>query len=901
MRSSRSAPTAKSDVSLKPAPATIFSTPPFDPDAYASSAGSPATPGSLKRALRNGDAELRRRFESGVPVGELVRSRAALVDAVLKKVAEARLGAITKDMAVVAVGGYGRGELHPCSDIDLLILLGDGATRQEAIAGFIAALWDVGLEVGHSVRTVGDCVTHAAEDISVATSLMEARLLLGDAVLFHRMREATGPARLWPSQEFFAAKWREQQQRHAKFHDTAYRLEPNVKEGPGGLRDIQMVGWVAKRHFGADSLHELVARGFLTEDEYKSLSDGQDFLWKVRYALHLLHGRREDRLLFDSQIKLSHQAGFTDAPNNLAVEQFMQQYYRTVMELSRLNEMLLQLFDEAILNPSQGEVVPLGTDFADRGGFLTTRTSDLFERKPAALLDMFHVLEQHPRLKGVSAETIRRVRRNLHRLDETFRGERAHRELFMAILREPQGVTHELRRMNRYGVLGRYLPAFGAVEGRMQYDLFHAYTVDEHTLFVVSNLRRFALARYDHEFPLCSRIMQALPKAEVAYLAGLFHDIAKGRGGDHSELGAIEAEQFCLDHGLSRYDARLCAWLVQNHLLLSLTAQKKDISDPEVIRTFAAEVGDPLHLDYLYVLTVADVRATNPDLWNSWKAGLFAELYQTTSAALRRGSESPLDKDELIAETQRQASAILAERGIDPDAVQSVWRRLSEEYFLRHGADEIAWHTQNLTARLQTDTPLVLLRPQPERGGTAICVYSRNDDFIFGRVTAVLSQLGLTILDARIVLVGEDASLDTYAVLEDTGAPLIDPERLAEIERVLIREINRRNASPIAVTRRAPRQVRMFTTPTEIRFSDEPRNRRTVLEIVAGDRPGLLSQIGQALKACGVRLQNAKITTVGERAEDVFFVTDAQHRPLDDLAARERLRAALLDRIGERD
>ena len=900
MRFSRSAQTAKSDVSLTPTTTTTSSTPPFDPDAYASAVGSPASPASLKRALRNGDADLRRRFESGAPVGALVRSRAALVDALLKKVAEARLGVITQGMAVVAVGGYGRGELHPCSDIDLLILLGDRVGRQEAVAGFIAALWDVGLEVGHSVRTVDDCIVHAAEDISVATSLMEARLLLGDAGLFQRMREATGPARLWPSQEFFAAKWREQQQRHAKFHDTAYRLEPNVKEGPGGLRDIQMIGWVAKRHFGADSLHELVARGFLTEDEYKSLSDGQDYLWKVRYALHLLHGRREDRLLFDSQIKLSRQAGLTDAPNNLAVEQFMQQYYRTVMELSRLNEMLLQLFNEAILNPRQGEAVPLGPDFADQGGFLTTRTPDLFERKPAALLDMFHVLEQHPRLKGVSAETIRRVRRNLHRLDEAFRSEPAHRELFMAILREPQGVTHELRRMNRYGVLGRYLPAFGAVMGRMQYDLFHAYTVDEHTLFVVSNLRRFALARYDHEFPLCSRIMQALPKPEVAYLAGLFHDIAKGRGGDHSELGAVEAEQFCLDHGLSRYEARLCAWLVQNHLLLSITAQKKDISDPEVIRSFAGQVGDPLHLDYLYVLTVADVRATNPDLWNSWKAGLFADLYQATSAALRRGSESPLDKEELIAETQRQASMLLAERGMDPEAVQSVWRRLSEEYFLRHSADEIAWHTQNLTARLQGDTPLVLLRPQAERGGTALCVYSRNDDFIFGRVTAVLSQLGLTILDARIVPVGEDASLDTYAVLEDTGAPLMDPERLAEIERVLTREINRRNASPIAVTRRAPRQVRMFTTPTEILFSDEPRNRRTVLEIVAGDRPGLLSQIGQALKACGIRLQNAKITTVGERAEDVFFVTDAQHRPLDDLAARERLREVLLDRIGER-
>ena len=883
-------------------PAATGTAPLYDSEALERSLKGGARPlPALKRTLQQADAELKRRFEQGAPVESLVRERADLVDALLKKVFALHLAGLESELALVPVGGYGRGELHPWSDIDILLLVRQesGGAQRERIAAFITILWDIGLEVGHSVRTLAECVSHAREDITVATSLMEARLLAGDRALFLALMDATGPASIWPSQEFFAAKRREQQERHAKYHDTAYRLEPNVKESPGGLRDIQTVGWVAKRHFGAGTLHGLVEHGFLTEEEYSSLTAAQNYLWKLRYGLHLLNGRREDRLLFDAQIKLSRQAGFKDAPNNLGVEQFMQQYYRTVMQVSRLNEMLLQLFDEAILNPDSSEAVPLTADFADRGGFLTVRTPELFERKPGALLELFHVLEQHPRLKGVSAETIRRVRLALPVIDEAFRADPGNRALFMDILREPQGVTHELRRMNRYGVLGRYLPAFGAVVGRMQYDLFHAYTVDEHTLFVVSNLRRFALARYDHEFPLCSRIMQGLPKPEVAYLAGLFHDIAKGRGGDHSELGAVEAEQFCLDHGLTRYEARLTAWLVQNHLLLSITAQKKDISDPEVIQAFAAQVGDPVHLDYLYVLTVADVRATNPDLWNSWKAGLFTDLYHSANLALRRGAEAPLDKDELIAETQAKARALLAEHGLDTEATAGVWRQLSEEYFLRHSPDEIAWHTQNLAARLQGDVPLVFLRRQTERGGTAICVYSRHDDFIFGRVTAVLSQLGLTILDAGIVPVGEDASLDTYAVLEDTGAPIEDPERLSEIERVLVREINRRNASPIAVTRRAPRQVRMFTTPTRITFSDDPRNGRTVLEIAAGDRPGLLSQIGQALKACGLRLQNAKITTVGERAEDVFFITDAAHHPLDDPAARERLRDALLSRIGE--
>ncbi|MGH8373530.1 MAG: [protein-PII] uridylyltransferase, partial [Gammaproteobacteria bacterium] len=580
-------------------------------------------------------------------------------------------------------------------------------------------------------------------------------------------------------------------------------------------------------------------------------------------------------------------------------EQFMQDYYRSIKELGLLNEILLQSLEEVILAPVSADITPLDDAFTARNGFLHANDPELFTRRPSALLEIFHSLQQHPRLKGVGATTLRALRQSLHQIDTIFRAEPANRELFMTVLREPQGVTHELRRMNRYGVLGRYLPAFGAVVGRMQYDLFHTYTVDEHILFVVSNLRRFALSRYDEEFPLCSQIMQALPKPEIAYLAALFHDIAKGRGGDHSELGAQDAESFCLDHGLSRYEARLVSWLVQNHLLLSITAQKRDINDPQVVHEFASRVSDQMHLDYLYILTVADVRGTNPDLWNSWKASLFKELYRATSEALRHGLENPIDKDELIHETQQVAMQELRERGFDTSAILRVWDALSEEYFLRHTADEIVWHTSTLSRVTPDRLPLAFVREQPQRGGTAVCVYSHQDDFIFGRVTAVLSQLGLTVLDARLMPVGIDSRLDTYVVLEDDAAPTSEPERLREIERVLRHEINRHNASPIPVTRRAPRQVRMFTTPTQIHFAEDAVNARTVLEISAGDRPGLLSQIGQALKACEVRLQNAKITTVGERAEDVFFITGADGRPFDDAEAQARLRAALLSRIGE--
>ncbi len=854
----------------------------------------------LRDALRAGDRRLDEAFAAGAPVDTLVTGRAALVDSLIRRAWSLHLASAGEDLALVAVGGYGRGELHPCSDIDLTILAeqGMGERHRAALEAFLTLLWDIGLEVGHSVRTLADCVEQAGHDITVATNLMEARLLAGSQDLYAAMQAAVGPDRVWPSREFFAAKWAEQQARHAKFHNTAYKLEPNVKESPGGLRDIQMIGWVAKRHFGARTLHDLVAHDFLTEDEFAALKRGQDFLWRVRFALHVLAGRREDRLLFDSQLKLARQFGYEDTPEALGVEQFMQQYYREIMELSRLNEMLLQLFQEALLLDPGAPPSPLTARFQARQGFLEAAHPRVFAEHPPALLELFHVLQQNPELKGVSAHTIRLLRGALHLIDDAFRAEARNRSLFMDILGEPRGVTHELRRMNRYGVLGRYIPAFGRIVGRMQYDLFHIYTVDEHILFVVSNLRRFALPRFDHEFPLCSSIMQSLERPQLVYLAGLFHDIAKGRGGDHSELGAVDAETFCLEHGLSRYEARVVAWLVQHHLLLSVTAQKKDINDPRVLHEFATTVGDQFHLNCLYLLTVADVRATNPDLWNSWKASLFSDLFTNTQRALRRGLENPIDKDELVRETQEIARRMLHDAGLVDTTIDRIWLALSENYFLQHTADEIAWHTEALARHGDDDSALVIVRQQTRRGGTAISIYSRHDQFAFGRATAVLDQLGLTVVDARIVPVGNRASLDTYVVLEDTGEPIEDPHRVSEIRNVLQREVERGGASPIPVTRRAPRQVRMFTTPTQINFSTDARNNRTVMEISTGDRPGLLSEIGRALADCGVSLQYAKITTIGERAEDVFFISDALNQPLGDSDQQQHLHEALLARIG---
>jgi [protein-PII] uridylyltransferase len=726
-------------------------------------------------------------------------------------------------------------------------------------------------------------VRESKNDITVATNLMEARRIVGDTKLFERMREATSGSKLWPSRKFFEAKWAEQRARHHKFHDTAYNLEPNVKEGPGGLRDIQMIGWVAKRHFGADTLHELVTHEFLTEAEYASLSEGQEFLWQVRFALHVTTGRHEDRLLFDYQRTLAEEFGYSDDDANLAVEKFMKRYYRTIMELSRLNEMLLELFQEAILHAdARRSVTPINRRFQAVNGFIEVTDENVFKRYPFALLEVFLIVQQHDELKGVRASTIRLIRDHRHLIDDEFRADIRARSLFMEILKQPNRITRELRRMHRYGVLEEYLPVFGAIVGQMQYDLFHTYTVDEHSLFVVQNIRAFASPERRQAMPRCPELFARLPKPHLLYIAGLFHDIAKGRGGDHSELGMTLAMDFCTAHGLGQYDTRLVAWLVRHHLTMSLTAQRKDITDPDVITDFAETVGDQNHLDYLLLLTVADVRGTNPALWNDWKATLLGDLYESTTLALRRGLENPIDRAELIAETQQEARRLLDESNGSSDRADELWASLGDDYFLRSTADEIAWHTHAIVeATLDSSAdalPLALVRQG--RGGTEVFVYAADQEFLFAASTSVLGRLGLNIVDSRIITADNGMTLDSYVVFELDGKPVSGVAREREIRETLRKALVNPSAARRENQRLAKRQLRHFQTPTQVRFSDDPRNGRTVMEVIAGDRPGLLSAIGWALADARVRLQNAKIATFGERAEDVFFLTDSGNRPL---------------------
>ena len=851
-----------------------------------------------RETLKQGKHTLHELFDNNEDVEQLVHAYASFIDELLSRIWANHFQQTNTQAALIAVGGYGRSELHPGSDIDLLLLFEENSieSNKDNIEAFLTMLWDIGMEVGQSVRTVSDCVNESKKDVTVITNLVESRLLSGAEPLFDHMIEATATDKIWSSHDFFQAKWEEQKARHLRFDDTAYKLEPNIKESPGGLRDIQMIGWVAKRHFGAKDLHELVAHDFLSEEEYESLITGQRLLWKIRFALHSLTRRREDRLLFDYQKTLALQFRFDDGAHNLAVEQFMQQYYRTVMELDRLNEILLQHFQEAIIYADDSpDPIPLNRRFQLIKGFIEVTHDEVFNHYPYALLEVFLLLQTHPEAKGVRASTIRLIRSSQDLLDDKVRNDLRTRSLFMEILRQSHGITHELRRMNRYGILAAYLPQFAHIVGRMQYDLFHNYTVDEHILFVVRNLRRFTVPEFKHEFPLCSEIISKIAKPELLYMAGLLHDISKGQGGDHSELGEEVAIKICKDHGLGEYDTNLVAWLVKNHLIMSMTAQRKDINDPDVIHEFANNVGDVVHLDYLYLLTVADIRGTNPELWNSWKDSLLKELYRSTKRVLRIDDDILITHKSIIKSKKIDALKMLADNKISTEKTEQAWLDFNDDYFIQYTADEISWHMQSIVNIDLSSLPLVCVRNDKSRGSIAIFIYAPVQSQQFAATTATLEKAGLDIVDARILSSKDNYTLDTYLVLDIHENDNRD-ERINEIKQSLKQALNNQLNDPEAINRHIPRQHKHFDVKTEIRFSLDKNQQRTILEVITADRPGLLSKIGNAFKTCEIELQNAKIATIGLRIEDVFYITNKNNEPLTEkefLLLRDTLKEQL--------
>jgi len=850
-------------------------------------------PANLKQALQAFRAEMEKRFHQGTPVVELLHARARFIDGLLSSCWRHYMGPFQKNAALVAVGGYGRRELHPCSDIDLLILVPEQepAELECNLGHLFTLLWDIGLQPGHSVRTVTQCVEAAEKDQTIITNLMDARLIAGDAQLFEAMNEGIAPTRIWPSREFFQAKRKEQEARYAKCHDTAYNLEPNIKEGPGGLRDIQTIAWVIKRHSNAATLSELVEQGELTADEYAELQRDLQYLWKLRFALHILAGRCEDRLLFDYQRTLAEWFGY-EGGGNAAVEAFMQAYFRTAQRVQRLNEMLLQMLEETLCPDFHAEAEPLDMHFQITNGHLEIRHPAVFVEHPLGLLEIFLQLQKQPHLKGIRANTIRAIRQHLHLIDDDFRQNVQARRLFLEIFRQPEGITHQLRRMNRYGVLAAYLPEFAHIAGRMQYDLFHAYTVDEHSLFVVRNLRRMGIARFREELPFAAKIFPRIGKPEILYLVGLYHDMGKGRGGDHSIIGERLARDFCQRHEIPEKDTRLICWLVRNHLIMSVTSQRKDIQDPEVIQAFAAQVESEERLNHLYLLTVADIRGTNPTLWNSWRDTLLRELFLGTRKVLREKTALTARRERIDA-TRKEALTRLERLGLNGDSTLRIWRHFDDDYFLRTLPEECAWHTLAIHMTPEEHLPMVLVRPHDARGSAEIFIYMRDREGIFAQIAAHLDQLGLTILAAKLRTSSDGYVINSFHVLERDGRPVKDLLREQQIASRLKRCLKDPQPLCFKIDRRPGRHLKHFALPVKVQFHHDSRRGYSVLELVAADRPGLLAEVGKIFDHFGIRLLDARIATLGNRAEDVFCITGHDNRPLDEEALREALSESL--------
>lgn len=843
--------------------------------------------------IRDARRLLSEAFHAGEDITTLLHNHAEFIDYLLQSLWSNQGVPQHHRATLIAVGGYGRRELHPASDIDLMILLTEPPDEacQERLSAFITQLWDIGLEVGHSVRTLDECINEARQDITVITNLIESRYLDGNLGLFQNLHTAIGPDKMWDSNQFFLAKLEEQRKRQIKFGDTSRYVEPNLKEGRGGLRDIQTISWVTLRKYGTFSLQELHEKHLLEYQEFETLRAGRLLLWRIRFALHELAKRKEDRLLFDYQRDLAHQFGYINDTDNAAVEGFMQHYYRTITDLDRLSEMLMGIFHEKMTNVPQPHPEMLGEWYQKRGKLISVNSPDVFVLYPTALLEIFLLLQMTPGVTGLTPETIRMIWHNLHRIDAGFRQQARHRQLFIQILRQPKGITFVMRLMNRYGILAAYIPDFANIVGRMQYDLFHMYTVDEHTLFVLRNLRRYSTTGSAQELPFCAEVFKTLRNPELLYLAGLFHDIAKGRKGDHSELGAIDALTFCREHGLNLHDASQVSWLVRNHLLMSMTAQRKDISDPAVIREFTEHVASQSRLDYLFLLTIADIRGTNPKLWNGWKQSLLHELYHSTRNLLRSRISISRETALLIEEKRHAALEQLLPEGFDEVACLKLWEQFGNDYYLQHSVESVIWHTRHILRQSTENPTIIQIRRTLSGSSNVIFVYTRDRDDLFTRVVSPMEQLNLNIVQARIVSTTDGHDLYTLHILNADGQVITNPIELEIVTDTLRTSLER--DKPHRPTHRQPRILRSFNVPTRIIFSQQPDKNLTQLEITAVDMPGLLSRLGEAMDSLGIRIHNARVTTLGERAQDIFYVTTPDGQMITDSKQQAHIRTTL--------
>ena len=825
---------------------------------------------TLRTHLKAQKLALAEAFQAKASVAQFTAGLSAITDQTLQTLW--RQHTWHKDAALLAVGGYGRAELFPSSDVDLLWLLPDACSvetlkqMQEQISTMVSQCWDIGLEIGHSVRTVDECIIEAQADVTVQTSLLESRLLAGSRKnakqLAQRLTQTRDP------QQFFQAKLLEMRQRHAKFEDTPYSLEPNLKESPGGLRDLQIIVWLARAANLGTTWAQIASNGLMTPMEARLLTRLELFMKRLRIRLHLLAKRREDRVVFDMQSPLARLFGIDHASDRRASELLMQRYYQTAKQITQTNTLILQALEARLFPSNTGKPERLDDEFSVARGLLDINDDQLFETNPPAILRAFLRLAQHQELTGMTARTLHAIWRSRDRIDTPFRKDPGNRALFMQLLKEPRGVTHAFRRMNEWSVLGRYIPAFRRIVGRMQHDLFHVYTVDQHILMVVRNLRRFAIAEHSHEYPFCSELMAQFDKPWLLYLAALFHDIAKGRGGDHSKLGTVDAKRFGVQHGLSKEEVSLLCFLVEHHLTMSSFAQKQDLSDADVIGQFAQLVATPYRLSALYLLTVADIRGTSPKVWNGWKAKLLEELYRKAKRVLVGGATTPGGELDAV---QRDARTTLALYGLHEDLWAPLWKQFDISYFLRHDAQEIAWQTRSLWRHVNTEVPLVRCRLSPHGEGFQVIVYSPDKPDLFARICGYFDRQNFSVLDARVYTTAHQYALDSFMV---TAANFEDRYRdiLQLVEHDLAACLSLGGALGNPVKGRPSRRSRYFPLKPRVELRPDERAQRYLLSIAATDRTGLLFSIAKVMAAHQVNLQMARISTLGERVEDTFLI-----------------------------
>ncbi|MBC3878810.1 [protein-PII] uridylyltransferase [Undibacterium sp. FT79W] len=823
---------------------------------------------AFKEEIKSAQASAILAFNDNHKAEQLLKGLCRSVDHVLEKIW--KHFDIPKECSLVAVGGYGRGELFPYSDVDVLILLDKAPTpeTQSKLECLVQLFWDIGLDIGHSIRTVEECLQESAADITVQTSMLEARLVCGSRSLFRKLQQCYAEA--MNPQKFFQEKLLELRQRHVKYEDTPYSLEPNCKESPGGLRDLQVILWVARAANLGNSWRELAQRGLITDTEAHQLKRNERAFKDIRARLHIAAGRREDRLVFDIQTPIAESFGFKTTESRRASEYLMQRYYWAAKAVTQLNLILLQNI-EAVLFPQPSVPRPINERFNEVNGFIDIASDDTFQSNPSALLEIFLVMARHSELKGMTARTTRALWHARLLIDAEFRHNIFNRSLFLQILQAPQGITHALRRMNQMSILGRYLPNFRRIIGQMQHDLFHAYTVDQHILMVVRNLRRYTMPEHAHEYPFCSQLIANFDQPWVLYIAALFHDIAKGRGGDHSVLGMADAKKFCYDHGLNRANTELVIFLVQNHLTMSQVAQKQDLSDPDVVLNFAKLVKDERHLTALYLLTVSDIRGTSPKVWNGWKAKLLEDLYRMTLRVL--GGEAP-SKDSVLKNRQNDALKALRLVGIPPDAHEKLWQQLDVGYFLRHDASDIAWQTRVLYDRIDSSTPVVKCRLSTIGEGLQVTVYVKDQPDLFARICNYFDSKNFDILDAKIHTCKNGYALDTFMVSEPSFA-----HQYRDIINLIEHELSESLAqqTPLSPPNRGrlSRMSRNFPIVPTVDLRPDEKGQYYLLSISANDKNGLLYSIAEVLTKYKINLHTAKIMTLGERVEDVFIVDGA--------------------------